>query len=94
MSRPAPIQLEARWAPEQVWTLSEKKINILFLSGMEPRFLGRPDRSLFTPLARVSAEPCSGATALSECKVSTSPTGPPSLSVILQALSQIGSTVP
>lgn len=71
-----------------------KEINILSLSGMKPRFLGRPNRSLFTPLTKVSAEPSSGVTALFECKVSTGPTWPPSLSAILQALSQIGSTVP
>ena len=71
-----------------------KEMNILSLSGREPRFLGRPDRSLFTPLTKVSAEPCSAVTVLSERKLSTGPTGPSSLSTILQALSQIGSTVP
>jgi hypothetical protein len=71
-----------------------KEKNNFSLWGIEPRFLGGSDRSLFTPPTEVSAEPCSGVTALSGRKVSTGPTGPPSLFAILQALSQIGSTVP
>jgi hypothetical protein len=50
---PIPIQLESRWAPEQVWAFFRKKKNILPLSGMEPGFLGRPDRSLVSPLTRL-----------------------------------------
>jgi hypothetical protein len=39
-----PIVLEIGWVPEQAWTLWKRE-NLLLLSGIKPRILGRPARS-------------------------------------------------